>query len=131
MQGSINVTHSGTFMLEVDSATGKQKLRLDNVLLIESMSFNILSLQKLRTADFFYDFREIPGKVVLKKELPNGDLQQVALLTKTTARRMTLDCLSLPPWLRVDKPKPSATRSPWTCFTVDLAIADKQPSIDS
>ena len=67
-------------MLEVDSAT--QKLRLDNVLLIESMSFNILSLQKLRAADFFYVFREIPGKIILKKELLNGDLQQVALLTE-------------------------------------------------
>ena len=45
--GSIDVTHSGTVMLEVDSATWKQKLRLDNILLIESMSFNIVSLQKL------------------------------------------------------------------------------------
>ena len=60
------------------------------------MSFNILSLQKLRAADFFYVFREIPGKVVLKKELPNGDLQKVALLTETTAGRMTLDCTILP-----------------------------------
>ena len=82
-------------MLEVDSATGKQKLRLDNVL-IESMSFNILSLQKLRAADFFYVFREIPGKVVLKKELPSGVLQQVALLTETSAGRMTVDYTILP-----------------------------------
>ena len=81
-------------MLEVDSATGKLKLRLDNVLLIES--FNILSLQKLRAAEFFYVFRETPGKVVLKKELPNGDSQQVALLTETTAGRMTLDYTILP-----------------------------------
>ena len=92
VQGSIDVTHSGSVMLEVDSSTGKKKLRLDNVLLIESMKFNIVSLQKLRATDFHYVFKEIPGKVVLKKELQNGDKEQVALFTETTSGHMTLDC---------------------------------------
>ena len=95
--GSLKVTHSGTVILEVDGATGKEKLRLQNVLLIECISFNIFSLQKCREADFFYIFKELPGKVVLKQEIANGEIKQLALMTETPSGRMTLDCKILQP----------------------------------
>ena len=79
-------------MLQVDSAYGKKNLRLTNVLLIESMQINILSLQKLRAAGFVYPFIEVPGKAVIKKHLPGGQLEQVAFMTESKAWRLTLDC---------------------------------------
>ena len=68
------------------------------MLLIETMQFNIISLQKKRAPDMFYVFKEIPGKVVLKKELPNDSMVQIGLFTKTPSGRRTLDCkiLTLP-----------------------------------
>ena len=93
--GEIKVQYSGTVMLEVDGEKGKELLRLDNVLLIECMSFNIFSLQKCRDAEFWYVFKEVPGKVVLKREVTNGVVQQLALMTEIHGR-MTLDCRILP-----------------------------------
>ena len=66
-------------MVEVDSAIEKQPLRMTNVLLIESMDFNIMSLQKLRAAGFTPVYVEVEGKVVIKKRLSTGALEQVAL----------------------------------------------------
>ena len=51
VQGTVVVTHSGIVILEVESIHGKVPLRLTNVLFIESMEFNILSLQKLVTSN--------------------------------------------------------------------------------
>ena len=65
VEGTIKVTHHGTIMLQVDSATGKRELKLSNVLLIESMQFNILSLQKVLAADYIYTFNLIPRKAVV------------------------------------------------------------------
>ena len=73
-------------------ALGKQKLRLENVLLIESMKFNIISLQKLRADDFHCIFKELPRKVVLRKELPNGDTEQMLPFTETRAGRSLVSC---------------------------------------
>lgn len=80
----------------MDSVTGKKPLRLQNVLLIECMSFNILSLQKLWAAGFIPVYNEILGKVIIKKQLQTGHLEQVALMTETLADRLTLDCTILP-----------------------------------
>ena len=101
VQGTVAVTHWGTVMLEVDSHTGKHPLRLTHVLLIESMKFNILSLQKMRAADYIPVYAEVPGKVIIKKKLSTGVLTQVALLSETKEGRLTLDCtiLSTPPTL--------------------------------
>ena len=89
--GSVEVTHSGTVMLMVDSDKGKQTLRLENVLLIPSMRFNIVSLQKLRAAGFVYTFKEVRGKAVIRNE--KGGM--VALMTESSTGRMTLDCTIL------------------------------------
>ena len=83
VQGTVQVTHWGTVMLEVDSAWGKRPLRLTNVLLIDTMYFNILSLQKMRAADFIPVYDEVEGKVVIKRKLPTGGLEQVALLSES------------------------------------------------
>ena len=83
--------------MEVDSALGKQPLRLTNVLLIESIDFNILSLQRLRAAGFIPVYAEVEGKVVIKKRLPTGALEQVALLSESIEGRLTLDCKILSP----------------------------------
>ena len=91
VQGKIGVTHSGTVILEVDSQHGKTALRLTNVLFIESMQFNILSLQQLRAADFIPVFNEVANKVVVKKILQHGGVEQVALLSRSKAGRLTLD----------------------------------------
>ena len=47
VQGTVSVTRRGTVLLQVDSASGKEPLRLTNVLYIDSMQLNILSMQKL------------------------------------------------------------------------------------
>ena len=47
VQGTVAVTHWGTVVLEVDGEKGKQPFWLAEVLLIETMDFNTLSLQKL------------------------------------------------------------------------------------
>ena len=79
-QGTIDVTHHGTVMLQVDPATGKRELKLSNVLLVESMQFNIMSLQKFLATGYIYTFNLIPGKVVVQKQLPTEAMEQVALL---------------------------------------------------
>ena len=48
VQGTVEVTHWGTVVLEVDGAEGKQKLTLTEVLLIQGMDFNIVSLQRFK-----------------------------------------------------------------------------------
>lgn len=91
MVGEIKVQYTGTVMLEVDGEMGKERLRLENVLLIESTEFNIFSLKKCRDEDFWYTFKEVKGKVVLKREVTKGVVQQLALMTKVHGL-MTLDC---------------------------------------
>ena len=93
VQGTLAITHSGTMMMEVDSQHGKVALRLTNVLFIESMQFNILSLQQLLATDFIPVFNEVPNKVVIKTILPHGGVKQVALLSRSKAGRLTLDCI--------------------------------------
>ena len=44
VDGSVDVTHSGKVILEVDAESGTQLLKLENVLYMPSMHFNILSL---------------------------------------------------------------------------------------
>lgn len=75
---------------------GKETLKLGNVLLLECMSFNIFSLQKARQSDFYYGFKEVQGKTVLKRDVADNKVHQLALITKT-AGRWTLDCKVLPP----------------------------------
>ena len=60
------------------------------------MSFSILSLQKLVDANYVPVFGEIPQKVVVKKVLQSGQLEQIALMTVLRGR-LTLDCtLAIP-----------------------------------
>ena len=72
VQGSVAVTHWGTVALEVDGDNGKQPFWLVEVLLIESMDFNILSLQKLRAASYIPVYDKVEGKVVINKEVHTG-----------------------------------------------------------
>ena len=92
MQGTVAVTHSGTVIIEVDYVHGKVPFRLTNVLFIASLPFNILSLQKLVEGDFIPVYNEVADKVVLKKILHHGGVEQAALLSKSKAGRLTLDC---------------------------------------
>ena len=52
------------------------------------MHFNIISLQRLRAANFVYIFNEIPGKAVIKNA--RGGME--ALMTESKSGRLTLDC---------------------------------------
>ena len=101
VQGQMAVTHSGTVILEVDSEYGKTTIILHTVLFIESMQFNILSMQQLLATDFIPVYNEVPNKVVLKNILQHGALEQVALLSASTSSRLTLDykIFSPPPTL--------------------------------
>lgn len=92
VEGFIDIKFHGTVILHVDSAGGKQQLTLSNVLLIETMQFNIFSLQKLLAADWIYTFNLIPGKAVVQKPSSTGNMEQVALLTRSKEGRLTLDC---------------------------------------
>ena len=47
VQGTLELTHWGTVVLEVDGEKGKQKLTLKEVLLVQGMDFNTVSLQVL------------------------------------------------------------------------------------
>ena len=87
----MDVTHSRTLVLEVDSIHGKVPFKLTNVMFIDSLPFNILSLQKLVEGDFIPVYNEIPHKVVLKKILHHGGVERVALLSKSKAGCLTLD----------------------------------------
>ena len=82
------MTHWGTVIVEVDSANGKKPLRLTEVLYIDSLNFNTLSMQKLRAARLIPVYNEIPNKVFIKKLLPHGELEQVALMSETTQGRL-------------------------------------------
>ena len=85
------MTHWGTVILQVDSSSGKQPLRLTEVLYIDTLSFNILSLQRLRIAGFIPVYIEVPSKMVIKKRLPTRALHQVALMSESDKGRLTLD----------------------------------------
>ena len=54
VQGTVDVTHHGTMMLQVDSISGKTTIGLKNMVLIESTQFNIISLQRLRAVGYVY-----------------------------------------------------------------------------
>ena len=99
VQGDVLVTHSGSVILITDSAHGPIPLRLNNVLYIPTMSFSILSLQKLVDANYVPVFGEIPQKVVVKKVLQIGQPEQIALMTALQGRLTlyrTLAITSLP-----------------------------------
>ena len=82
VQGTVAVTYWGTIVLQVDGDKGKQPLWLMEVLLIETMDFNIVSLQKLRAAGFIPVYDKVEGKVVINKKIFTGVYTQVALLTE-------------------------------------------------
>ena len=52
------------------------------------MHFNIVSLQRLRAANFIYTFNEVPGKAVIR----NAQGGMVALTSESRTSRLTLDC---------------------------------------
>lgn len=61
------------------------------------MQFNIFSLHKARENDFYYGFEKVPGIIVLKRDVDNGKVHQLALMTETKGR-WTLDGkILLPP----------------------------------
>ena len=70
-------------MLEMDSTSGKQPLRLTNVLLIETMDFNIPILQNLRAVGPIPVYAEMEWKVIIKKWLSTSGMEKVALLYET------------------------------------------------
>ena len=88
VDSSVDFTHCETVIPEVDSDSGKQSLRLANFLFVPSMHFNIVSLQRLRAANFIYTFNEILGKAVIK----NAKGGMVALMMESKSGRLTLDC---------------------------------------
>ena len=62
------------------------------VLLIETMEFNIVSLQKLRAAGFIPLYDKVEGKVVITEKVSTSRYKQVALLSESNQGRLTLDC---------------------------------------
>lgn len=62
---------------------------------IECISFKIFSLQKARQNDFYNGFKEVPWKVVLKRDLEDGHVHQLARMTDNKGR-WTLDCKIMP-----------------------------------
>ena len=54
-------------------------------------------MQKLWAASLIPVFNEIPNKVVIKKLLPQGEPEQVALMSETKQGRLTLDFNILSP----------------------------------
>ena len=80
VQGEVLVTHWGTVQLVTHSASGPRHLLLSEVLYIPTMTFNLLSLQNIINANYIPMFAEIKNKCIIKKSLPNGKQEQIALL---------------------------------------------------
>ena len=116
------MTHSRTVIVEVDSVHGKVPFRLTGVLFIDNLPFNILSLQKLVEGDFILVYNEIPDKVVLKKILHHGGVEQVALLSKSKAGRLTLDCRILSSTL----PQPSTRQGEVFLNTLSMDLLHRR-----
>ena len=74
VQGEVIVTHFGTVDLIVQSATCPRLLTLAKVLYIPTMTFNLLSLQKIINERFIPVFGELNNKCIIKKVLPTGDM---------------------------------------------------------
>lgn len=86
ISGELEVTHWGKVVPEVDGKFGNEKLTLGNVLLLEYMPFNIFILQKAHQNDFYYGFEEVSEKIVLKRDVEDGAVHQLALMTETAGR---------------------------------------------
>ena len=80
LQGEVNVTRCGTVNLIVQSARGPGPLQLKEVLYIPSMNFNLFSLQKVIKAKYIPVFDELHNKCVIKKTLPTGHKEQIAVV---------------------------------------------------
>ena len=91
VQGEVHVTHCGTVNLIVQSATGPRPLLLKEVLYIPNMNFNLFSLQKIIKENYIPVFDEMKEKCIIKKTLPTGHKEQIALLTIIEGRP-TLEC---------------------------------------
>lgn len=91
IKGSVEVTQIGTVVIQVDGEDGKTDLILEDVLLLESLRFNIYSLQRARQSDYIYDFSKAAShKIGLLKRLGRAT-EQVALISEESGR-WTLDC---------------------------------------
>ena len=90
MQGEVKITHWGTVDLTTETASGFTTLHLDEVLHIPTMTFSLLSLQRLIASNVTPIFNIIPSRAVLNKLLSNGTQQQIGLLSIDKGR-FTLD----------------------------------------
>lgn len=114
MQGSVPVTHIGTVVLKVDGESGKEEMVLHDVLLVESMKFNIFSLQKARMLEYQYGFEKATeGKVTLLQKLDCGTKLQIALFTESNGR-WTLDAKVLPSQNNITSPASMLLNNPPT-----------------
>ena len=121
VDGSVEVKHVGTMTLEVDAKVGKQILRLENVLYMPSMNYNIVSLQRLRAAKFIYTFNEVRGKAVIR----NAQGGMVAFMSESKSGRLTLDCKILSTATTVPSSRPGWWRAPPNAAVGgDVAIGD-------
>ena len=76
--------------LVTQSASGFTTLHLDEVLHIPTMTFSLLSLQRLIDNNVTPIFNIFPSKAVLSKLLSDGTQQQIGLLSIDKGR-LTLD----------------------------------------
>ena len=90
VQGEVTITHWGTVDLITTSATGPTTLHLQEVLYIPTMTFNLLSLQRLIDNNVTPLFNIIPSKAILNQPLPDGNQQKSGLMTVNKGQ-MTLD----------------------------------------
>ena len=77
------------------SASDSRHLLLSEILYIPTMTFNLFSLQKIINANYILVFAEIQNKRIIKKSLPDGKQEQIALLDISHGR-LTLECHMAP-----------------------------------
>ena len=89
VQGEVKITHWGAVDLITKSASGFITLHLDEVLHIPTVTFNLLSLQRLIDSNVTPIFNIIPTKAVFSKLLSDDTQQHIGLLIDKG--RLTLD----------------------------------------
>ena len=90
--GARLVTQSGSILIEADGENGKELMHLHGVLYLPGLTVNLFSMQKLAVKNVFPFYKEVEGKVVLRKQQNGEKREQVALMIIDENGRSTLDC---------------------------------------
>ena len=91
VQGTVDVEEWGSVLLQVDGEDGKKTIRLDETLIVPSITINLFSLQRVLDMGYLPVYGEVADKCIIKKVATDGALIQIETMTIKKGRA-TLDC---------------------------------------